>query len=217
MYIISHGQSCFQISTSKDKNHQTSIVIDPFDNKTGLRIPSLEADILAITHHHHDHNNTATVKGSAFLVDGPGEYEIKGVFVQGFSAFHDNKEGKERGQITIYTFEIEDMKLCHLGDLGQSELTSEQLEEIGVVDILMIPVGGVYTINGEQAVKIINQIQPRIVIPMHYHLPKLKIKLDNLNKFLKAIGQKAIEPQKKLTIKKKDLPLEKTEIVILQP
>lgn len=218
-----HGQACFQIIVSHQKGEQVKIVADPFSEEIGWRLPKLEADILLVSHSHHDHNNVKAVAPSTgsgqapFLIEGPGEYERKGVFIQGISSFHDEKEGKERGQNTIYTIDAEEMRLCHLGDFGEIELSPEQLEQIGDVDILMIPVGGVYTIDAKGAAKIIAQIEPRIVIPMHYHLPKLKVKLDGLDKFLKEMGRKSVEPQPKLLIKKKDLPPEETKIVILSP
>ena len=215
--IIWAGQSCFQISVSGSKDNQTNIVIDSF-SEIGLKMPNLEADILFLTHNHDDHNNVKAVKGNPFLIDGPGEYEIKGVFAQGIDSFHDDKEGKERGKNTIYTIEAEDIRFCHLGDLGQKQLTDEQLERIGAVDVLMIPVGGVYTIDSHEAAKIIGQIEPKMVIPMHYELPKLKFKLDDVGKFLKAMGKNSIEPQDKLTVKTSTLPKEKEmEIVVLQP
>ena len=217
MTIYWHGQSCFQVVVSRGKNNQVNIVIDPFSEEIGLRLPKLEADILLTTHGHPDHNNLKAVSGNPFLISGPGEYEIKEVFIQGISAWHDDSQGKERGQMTIYTIEAEELCLCHLGDLGQKELNSEQLERIGGVDILMAPVGGIYTIDGKEAVKIMSQIEPKIIIPMHYSLPKLKIKLDGLDKFLKAVGLKTIEPIPKLTIKKKDLSEEEVKIVVLKP
>ena len=136
------GQSCFQISVSNSRDHEANIVIDPFDEETGLKVPNFSADILLVTHLHHDHNNIKAIKGAPFLIDGPGEYEVKGVFVQGIPSFHDDKEGKEKGSNTIYTIEAEDIKFCHLGDLGQKQLTDEQVDEIGSIDVLMIPVGG---------------------------------------------------------------------------
>lgn len=234
MQIIWHGQSCFQIIVSQGKNNQArlsfasrnlsgqvSIVIDPFDETIGLKFPKLEADILLITHNHHDHNNAKAVSGSPFLIKGPGEYEVKGIYVQGVPAFHDNSQGKERGTDTIYTIETEDLKLCHLGDLGQNELTAEQLEKIGDIDILMIPVGGFSTISAKEALKIMAQIEPKITIPMHYQIPKLNPpaggKLDSLDNFLKMTGIKKLEPISKLSIKKKDISSEEAKIIVLKP
>ncbi len=225
MQIIWYGQSCFQISSSEGKNNHVSIVVDPFGEDIGLRLPrKLEADIVLVTHDHSDHNNVKAVSGppcreagQPLVINGPGEYEAKGVFIQGISGFHDNSRGAERGDITIYTIEVEGMRLCHLGDLGQKELFSDQLEKIGEVDILMVPVGGVYTINAAEAIKVVAQVEPKITIPMHYQIPKLKIKLEGVDKFLKGLGVKKLEPLPKLSIKKKDLLSEEAKIIVLQP
>lgn len=218
MNITWYGQSCFQISSSQGKNNTVSILIDPFEENIGLKLPrKLEADIVLVTHEHPDHNNIKKVSGSPFVITGPGEYEIKGTYVQGTTAYHDNSAGKERGKTTIYTIELEDIKVCHLGDLGQKELTPEQLEKIGDVDILMLPIGGIFTINSEEAIRIMTQIEPKITIPMHYKIPGLNLKLDDLDKFLKALGIKSLQPLPKLLIKKKDISLEEAKIVILQP
>lgn len=206
MQIIWHGYSCFQITTIPAKNSQLRIIINPFSEEIGLKLPKLEADIVI--------GNVKAVFGNPFLISGPGEYEIKGVFIQGVQSRQDEKREREN---TIYTIESEGLKICHLGDLSQKELTSEQLEKIGEVDILMIPVGGVYTIDGKEAIKVMSQLEPKITIPMHYSLPKLKVKLEGVDKFLKALGIKKIEPLSKLSIKKKDLSEEEAKIIILKP
>ncbi|MBI2642606.1 MAG: MBL fold metallo-hydrolase, partial [Candidatus Wildermuthbacteria bacterium] len=135
----------------------------------------------------------------------------------GIFSYHDEQEGKERGTNTIYTIEVEDMRLCHLGDFGQKELSAEQLEAIGDIDVLMVPVGGVYTIDAKTASHIVNQIEPKIVLPMHYALPKLKVKLAPVEEFLKVMGAKAAQPEEKLTVKAKDLTTEETKVVVLTP
>lgn len=217
MQFFWYGQSCFQILIPKNKGEEISIVIDPFSEEIGLKLPKLEADILLVSHQHEDHNNISGISGDYFLINGPGEYEVKNIFIQGISSFHDDSDGKERGENTIYTIEAEDLKICHLGDFGQKELTQEQLEAIGEIDVLMIPVGGVFTISAKEAAKIMSQLEPKITIPMHYWLPKLKIKLEGLDKFLKIFGIKSLEPTKKLSIKKKDLSPEEAKIVALKP
>lgn len=211
MTIIWHGQSCFEIVGG------VKIVIDPYSEDIGLRLPKLTADILLSTHNHPDHNNLKAVGGNYFSVTGPGEYEAKGVYIQGIESWHDSSEGKERGQNTVYLIEAEDLRICHLGDFGQKELTPEQVETLGEVDVLMIPVGGVYTISDKEALKVMSQVEPKITIPMHYSIPKLKIKLEGVDKFLKALGAKSVIPQPKLTIKKKDLSTEEAKIVVLEP
>jgi len=211
------GQSCFQISVSNSRDNSADIVIDPFSEDIGLKLPNLSADILLVTHDHYDHNNIKGIKGEPFIAQGPGEYEIRGVFIQGIPSFHDDKGGKEKGQNTIYTIEAEDLRFCHLGDLGQKVLTDEQLDKIGAVDVLMIPVGGDATISSAEAQKIIGQIEPLIVIPMHYALPKLKMELDDVAKFLKTMGKPSVVAQDKLIVKNSTLPKEGMEIVVLQP
>ena len=212
MVITWYGQSCFKIQSG-----ETVVFTDPFDKEIGLTPPRSQADIVTVSHNHHDHNNCEALSGNALVIEGPGEYEIKGVEVRGILSFHDDKEGKERGTNTIYVIEIEGIKIAHLGDLGQSKLTAEQVEQIDGVDILMIPVGGSnYTIDGETAVDVINQIEPRIVIPMHYKIPGLNIKLDGVDVFLKEMGAPKKEVVDKLTLKKKELPEEETEIVVMK-
>mgnify|MGYP001578645423 CR=1 FL=1 len=211
------GQSCFQISVSNGKDHEATIVVDPFDEKVGLKVPSFSADLVLVSHMHDDHNNIEGIKGEPFVIQNPGEYEVKGVFVQGIDSFHDNVEGKERGRNTIYTIEAEDIRFCHLGDFGQKQLTDEQLDKIGRVDILMVPVGGTFTIDSSEASKVIGQIEPKIVVPMHYALPKLKVELDGVENFLKAMGKKDVSPVDKLTIKYSALPKDGAmEIIVLQ-
>lgn len=219
MKIIWLGQASFEITLNLNKKEKAIIVIDPFSPEIGLKFPKIRADILLVTHSHYDHSNIKGVSGEPFLITGPGEYEVKNIFIKGIPAFHDNAEGRERGETTIYKIEAENLKLAHLGDLGQKELSDSQIEELGTIDILMIPVGGIYTISGKEAVRIISQIEPKIVIPMHYKIPKLKIKLEDLDNFLKIIGQR---PEKeeildKLSLKEKDLPKEEMRVIVMKP
>ena len=213
MIITWYGQACFKIQSGS-----TILVTDPFEKKLGLTPPKFEAQIALVTHEHFDHNNVAGISGSPFVIDSPGEYEVGGVKVGGVFSFHDNKEGKERGVNTIYVIKMEDITIAHLGDLGQAQLTEEQIDFLGEVDILMIPVGGNYTIDAETAVEIINQIEPKIVIPMHYYVKGLSVKLDPVTDFLKEIGQTDVKLIDKLTIKQKDLPdpEEKMEVVVFK-
>ena len=215
MNIIWHGQSCFQISANQDKNNQVLTVIDPVSGGTNIKKPSLQADILIVTRHYNN-SDIASIGGNPFLVDSPGEYEIKKVFINGIPSFSIGKENEKKRSITIYAIEAEGINICHLGDLRQEELTVEQLERIGSVDILMIAIGGENAVNGGKAGKIIKQIQPRIVIPMCYQSSKSDVKSGDLDEFLNVVGRKAADPQKKLSIKKKDLPEEKMQIMILQ-
>lgn len=213
MQITWLGHSSFRLQ-GKSSSDVVSIVIDPYKSeKVGLKMPKVEADIVTISHDHDDHNNLEAIKGEPFIIRGAGEYEIKGVYIDGIHSFHDGEKGAKRGDNIIYRFDIEDISIAHLGDLGH-ELDDKQLERLEGTDILLIPVGGVYTIDAQKAVSIINQVEPRIVIPMHYKVPGLKFDLDPVEKFLKAI---AIKPrhEEKLKISKKDLPQDDMEVIVL--
>ena len=208
-------------------------MIDPFSKDIGLKPPRIKDDLVLVTHHHFDHDNLEGVDSEAsirdariedprsakpigtFIIDGPGEYEKQGISVKGIQSFHDKSEGKERGLNTIYVIKAEDMTICHMGDYGQDKFEEHQLEEIGDVDVLMIPVGGVYTIDYKEAVDVIRQIEPKIIIPMHYKLKDLKVDIAGPDKFLKEIG---LTPEKvdKLKIVKKNLPVEEMKLVVLE-
>src|SRR3990167_7128783 len=212
MIITWLGQACFKIQ-AKD----VTIVIDPYEN-IGLKLPRVTADLLLITHGHDDHANRKGVTGTPFVIDGPGEYEIKKVFVYGVSGYHDEDQGKSRGLVTMYRIECEGLTVAHLGDIGTSDLTQEQLEKLEDVDILMIPVGGVYTVDAKGAAKIVNHLEPRIVIPMHYQIQGLTLqkKLDTIDGFRKEMGGKG-EILDKFRVMKRDVPQEDMQVVYLKP
>ena len=212
MYITWLGQSCFKLQ-DKIGSDGVTLVTDPYSDDIGLKMPRFEADIVTVSHSHHDHNNIGALRGNPFIIDTAGEYETKGVFVEGVEAWHDAAEGKERGKNIIYRIEMEDISITHLGDLGHI-LDTKQLEKLEGTNILLIPVGGKYTINAAKAVEVISQIEPRIVIPMHYKVPGLKIDLDGVEKFIKELGLKPRQ-EEKLKILKKDLPQEDMELVVL--
>lgn len=192
-------------------------MIDPFDPEVvGLKFPKdLTADLSLQTHAHKDHSFTQGVSG-AMEFTGPGEYEVKGVVVTGISSFHDNAGGAQRGLNTIYNIYIDNLNVVHLGDLGQESLTEEQVARIGEVDILLIPVGGVYTIDGKVAAKIVSQLEPKIIIPMHYKLAGLKFELEGVDNFLKEMGTEGVTEEAKLSITKDRLP-EEPQVVVLRP
>jgi L-ascorbate metabolism protein UlaG (beta-lactamase superfamily) len=210
MNISWYGQSCYKIDT-KD----AVLAIDPYGKEIGLTPPRFQADLVLVTHQHPDHSNAASIAGEPRVITSPGEYEVKGVAVRGIPSFHDREEGRERGPNTIYRIDAEGMSLVHLGDFGEEKLREETLEAIGDVDILFVPVGGTYTVDGNTAAKIVNQIEPRVVIPMHYAIPGLSVKLDAVEPFLKAYGAQGAEKLDKLVIKKKDLPEDTTRVVVL--
>ena len=211
MVITWYGQSCFKLQSGELVG-----VIDPFSRDIGLTPPRFKSDFILVTHDHFDHNNVESIPDSPFIINGPGEYEIKGVSVRGVQTFHDSSEGKERGLNTIYMIEIEGIKVCHMGDFGEKALREETLDAMGDVDILLIPVGGTHTIDADEAAKIINQIEPRVVIPMHYKVPGLKVAIDPVETFLKEMGVKSREAEDRYTIKQKDLPVDDMKIVLLK-
>lgn len=212
MYITWLGHSAFKFQDKLTADGVT-LVMDPYGEETGLKMPKIEADILTISHDHNDHNNAAAIKGAPFVIHCAGEYEIKNVAIEGVEVPHDDKDGKERGKVVAYRIDMDDISIAHLSDLG-SQLTPKQLETLGDVDILLIPVGGKYTLDAKKAVEVVSQIEPRIVIPMHYAVPGLKYDLDPVEKFIKELGVKP-RMEEKLKIAKKDLPQEDMELVIL--
>lgn len=207
------GHSSFKI---KGKN--ATVVTDPFDPEmVGFKYSKTEGDIVTISHDHNDHNRKDLVDGTRFTVNGPGEYEISGVSIIGIRSFHDDKEGSLRGGNTIYIYEMDSLRLAHLGDLGHP-LSENQLESIGDVDILMVPVGGEFTIGPKEAAKIVQEIEPYFILPMHYQMPGLNAstfeKLLPPSEFSKEVGLPA-ETLPKFTIRKEDIILDQPEKVIL--
>jgi len=214
MEITYIGHSCFRI-----KGKETSVVIDPYNpEKLGYKLPKLEADILLISHDHDDHNFKDGVKDYSFIIDAPGECEIKGIYVQGFESYHDESKGSKRGKNVMYYLEVDGISLMHLGDLGH-ELSEDTLEQIPYSDVLMTPIGGVYTIDAKTAAKVISSLEPGIVIPMHYQTKDLvKLKLDGLEKFLDEMGLNGeVKTLDKLKISSKSEIPEDTEVVVLEP
>lgn len=208
MEITWYGHSCFRL-----KAKEGNVVTDPFDKRIGYNPPKVTADIVTISHEHLGHNNAEAVKGEPKIIRGPGEYEIKDIFVFGIPTYHDKRNGRDRGRNTVYLLEVEGLSVCHLGDLGHV-LNQSQVEALGNVDVLLIPVGGASTLAAPQAAEVVNLIDPRIVVPMHYRTPTVTLKLDPLDKFLKEIGAKVEAPQDSLKVTAGALP-EETQIVVL--
>lgn len=214
MDITYLGHSSFKL-----KGKTASVVTDPFDPKfVGLKYPSCDAEIVTISHNHSDHNQSQLVKAVRMVVNGPGEYEVSGVSIIGIPSFHDMKKGEQRGENTIYVFEIDGLRMAHLGDLGE-ELSDEMISQLGNIDVLMIPVGGEYTIGAKEAVKVIGEIDPYFVIPMHYKVDGLSpefSKLEPVETFLSECGL-TVEKIDKFSLKKEDILEESSTKVILLP
>ncbi len=217
MIITYNGHSSFKL-----KGKAGTVVTDPFHSYIGIEMPKVSADLVTISHDHKDHNYVDAVSATArrdrpFVIDSPGEYEVAGISVFGVQTYHDDQQGAERGTNIIYTILLDDLRVCHLGDLGH-ELTPEQIDEIGDVDILLCPVGGVYTIGPKAAINVIKTLEPSMVIPMHYQTSALDEntfgELATLEEFLKEYGVE-VEPDDKLNIDRSNLP-EETEVVVLR-
>ena len=212
MIITWQGHSCFKIQ-DKVGPEGITVVTDPFDKETGFKVPNFEADIITVSHNHHDHSNIKNLRGNPYIVNCAGEYDVKNVMIDGVDSYHDDKGGKELGENLIFKIMIDDISIVHLGDLGHS-LDNKALERLTGSDILLIPVGGKYTLDAKKAVDVISQIEPRIVIPMHYKTKDSKIEdIDEVDKFIKEIGIKPTY-EEKLKILKKDLPQEDMELVV---
>lgn len=216
MHIYWLGQGCFKLQSG-----ETTVVIDPYPKDIGLKPPRTKADIVVMSDP--SSNGIESVSGDYFLIKGPGEYEVKGIFVYGIgldsvsekTEIQSDKKDSQKNIVTIYRIEAEDMSVAHLDKLNKS-LNNRELEKLENVDILMVPVGGGDVLDAKRAVEIINQVEPRIVIPMQYKLPGLKLKLDPVDNFLKVMHESKIKPVNKYIIKKKDLPQNRTEIIILE-
>lgn len=210
MEIDWFGHACFRF-----RNREATLIADPYSKEIGLSFPKPRGDIVTISHDHPGHSYAAGVKGEPKVIQGPGEYEIKNIFVTGIQTGHDKKSGKERGANTVYVIEMDGLTICHLGDLGHVP-TQPQAEAMGDVDILLVPVGGVSTITGNEAAEIVSVLEPHIVIPMHYANEHLKFKLETTGKFFKEMGLKAPKPVESLKVAKDSLPSE-TQVVMLEP
>jgi L-ascorbate metabolism protein UlaG (beta-lactamase superfamily) len=202
------GHSCFRI-----RGRQAVVVTDPYPPDLGYSLGKQTADILTVSHQHPSHSYVQGVAGEPKLVTRPGEYEISGVLIIGIPTFHDMENGQKRGKNTAYLMELDGMTICHLGDLGHV-LTAEQVEEIDDVDVLLLPVGGVSTIDASMATEVIRQIEPKVVIPMHYKTPALNRELGSVEKFLKEMGKERMDSQPKLSFTSSSLPAN-TQVFLL--
>jgi L-ascorbate metabolism protein UlaG (beta-lactamase superfamily) len=200
MEITWLGHSCFRL-----KGKQATLITDPYSPETGYSPGKQKADVVTVSHQHPGHSCVEGIGGEFRAVTGPGEYEISNLLIIGIATYHDAEKGKVRGKNTIYLIEMDEITICHLGDLGHP-LNDEQVEELGTIDVLLLPVGGVSTVGASTAAAVMRQLEPKIVIPMHYQTPLLKRELDPVDKFLKEIGAHDVTPQAKLNITRNNLP-----------
>lgn len=177
------GHSCFLMTSESGAR----ILTDPFDSQVGYPLPSVEADIVTTSHDHFDHGYIKAVKGKFMHLSEPGDFIQLGIDITGISTFHDEVEGKKRGRNVIFVFDIDGLRICHSGDLGHIP-SARQTEAIGKIDILMLPVGGTYTVDASDAYKTVKILKPAITFPMHYKTPAINFLIDGVDKFLKEAG-----------------------------
>ena len=211
MEIAWHGYSCFRLT----ERNSASIVTDPFNKSIGLASPRLKADVVTISHDAPGHSNSDNVKG-ARTITGPGEYEIGGAFITGVdTSSNKQEENSEPSPNIAYVIDYDSASVCHLGDMNAIP-SQTQIEALGTVDVLLVPVGGGKGLNAAQAAEIISLIEPSIVVPMHYRVGKVKVKLDPLSRFLKEMGLGKVNSEPNLKVIKSSLP-EETQVRVLEP
>jgi L-ascorbate metabolism protein UlaG (beta-lactamase superfamily) len=221
------GHSCFRI-----RGRDVTIVTDPFPPSYGYSMGRVSATIVTVSHAHPHHSYIEGVGGSPKVVSGPGEYEIAGVLITGVQTRHKDvldasaqrsEDGRRRASFTthpihntVYVLDFDELLVCHLGDLGHM-LTDEQLEAVGNIDILLIPVGGESTIGPSVAAEVVSNLEPKLVIPMHYRIPGTQSEgLEPVDRFIREMGVKTYTPQLKLTVAKSSLPTD-LQVVVLEP
>ncbi|MBI4283858.1 MAG: MBL fold metallo-hydrolase [Chloroflexi bacterium] len=202
------GHSCFRI-----KGAHTTVITDPYSPDLGYSLGQPTAQIVTVSHQHTGHSYVQGIGGEPKVVKGPGEYEISGVLIIGMATFHDQEKGSQRGKNTAYLIEVDEIAVCHLGDLGHV-LTTGQVAEMGNVDVLLLPVGGVTTIDAPMAAEVVRQLEPKVVVPMHYKTGALSRELEPVDRFLKETGVKEVSSQPKLSFTKASLPAN-TQVFLL--
>jgi L-ascorbate metabolism protein UlaG (beta-lactamase superfamily) len=201
-----HGHACFEIA---DEDGLT-VVTDPHDGKAiGIKCPVVSADIVLMSHDHFDHNCVRVVGGDKEIVTGSGDMSTKGLSIKGVHSYHDEAKGKKRGESIMFKFELDGIKLCHLGDLGE-QLDQTQVDELGEIDILFIPVGGTFTVDADGAWDVINTLNPKVIIPMHFRVGGLSLSIAPVDGFLaKASPDQIFKVGNEIELTKDDLPEKK--------
>ena len=210
------GHSCFRITSAEGK----ILLTDPYDTDAypGVLLyePLDEApDVVTLSHRHADHANTTIIKGLPEIVDARATQVVADFSIRGISTYHDNQDGDARGDNTIYRIIVDQVSVCHLGDLGH-ELNQARVEQIGEVDVLLVPVGGYFTIDAEQATRVMEQLRPAITIPMHYRNDKCRFDIATVDPFLAGKPEVEMASGSDIEIKKENLPAS-PKIVVLKP
>lgn len=204
------GHSCFKLTESTG----TSVICDPYDEAVGYDLPEMSADAVTVSHHHYDHDAVKSVKGSPVIIDKECSYDLPGVEINAIKSFHDGEEGKLRGGNLIFKFRMDGIDVCHLGDLGE-ECSSALIDELLPVNVLLIPVGGTYTIDAEMAKEYVDRIMPEVVIPMHYRDKGCKLDIDKVDAFLNLFDDVEEADESSIELMRNDLK-DDTKIVVLR-
>ena len=211
MEITWYGHSCFRLT----ERGYITVVTDPYDNKViGYEALKLKAEIVTVSHDAPGHNNSGAVKGTTHVLTGPGEFEIGGVFITAVQTDSAGKKAKDATRNTIYVFDYDGITVAHLGDL-QKIPTQSEVELLGTVNVALVPVGGGNSLNAAKAAEVVSMLEPNLVVPMHYATPDSKIKLDEINKFIKEMGLSKPDAQASLKVSRSSLPAE-THVVVLE-
>ena len=205
------GHGCFRL-----RGRGAAVVTDPYPPAIGLKLSRMDAEVVTVSHEHDNHSYTQVVREGAYEIRGPGEYEVAGVSVIGIPTYHDSEKGRKEGRNTVYLIDIDDITVCHLGDLGH-KLDDSEAEAVSSPDVLLVPVGGRTSLNAGQAAEVVRQLEPRYVVPMHYSIPGLKLQLDPIDRFLKEMGVASLEAQPKLSVQKSSGADYETKVVVLEP
>lgn len=208
------GHSSFLLTESTG----TSIVCDPYSEQIGYVMPKVSADAVTVSHHHYDHDNLAAVGGNPVILDKEQGYELSGVVINAIKSFHDDDSGAKRGENVIFKFRMDGLDVCHLGDLGE-ECSAELIEAILPVNILLIPVGGNYTIDAAMAKEYVDRIMPDVVIPMHYRTKGCNIDIEKVDEFVSLFeDEENVEIEEadgELEFSREDMDGEQTKVIIM--
>ncbi len=207
------GHSSFKLTESTG----TSVVCDPYSPEVGFAMKKVSADAVTVSHHHFDHDNVAAVGGNPRIIDKEASYDLPGVEINAVKSFHDGSRGKKRGENVIFKFRMDGLDICHLGDLGEA-CSAELIELILPVDVLLIPVGGNYTIDAETAKEYVDRLMPEIVIPMHYRTKDCRIDIEKVDEFLDEFDDDSVEisDSSEIELSRSDLTGERTRVIVLR-